>query len=233
VQKALQHSSFKDPFPAPFALVSLVLPPLPSLPAFDPERWLFCLTLPVLPSPSKHSAECHLVRSKSGHLHQNEPPPPASGTCTSSPHLFDWFQSFQESRFHLQIGFLGLVEESPAISTATAYVPYAQLGGRPSLSHDVLFCWPLPSSVYSWASRQISWVCSEFNMKNVDGGFCLFQSPTRDYVSISWLLDLTLEEGLELEQFKIYFETYRPQLCETLLRSQKFLVQCTLSGFLL
>ena len=137
------------------------------------------------------------------------------------------------SRFHLQIGFLGLVKESPTISTATAYVPYAQLGGRPSLSHDVLFCWPLPSSAYSWASRQISWVCSELNMKNVDKGFCLFQSPARDYVSISWLLDLTLEEGLELEQFKIYFETYRPQLCETLLRSQKFLVQCTLSGFLL
>lgn len=136
------------------------------------------------------------------------------------------------SRFHLQIGFLGLVVESPAISTATAYVPYAQLGGRPSLSHDVLFCWPLPSSAYSWASRQISWVCNELNMKNVDKGFCLFQSPTRDYVSISWLLDLTLEEGLELEQFKIYFETYRPQLCETLLRSQKFLVQC-MSGFLL
>ena len=162
MQKALQHSSFKDPFAAPFALVSLVLPPLPPLAAFDPERpWLFCLTLLVLPSPSKHAAQCHLVRSKSGHLHQNEPPPPASGTCASSSHLFDWFQSFQaclESRFHLQIGFLGLVVEFPVISTATAYVANAQLRGRPSLSHDVLFCWPSPSSAYSWASRQISWV---------------------------------------------------------------------------
>ena len=135
------------------------------------------------------------------------------------------------SRFHLQIGFLGLVVESPAISTATAYVPYAQLGGRPSLSHDVFFCWPLPSSAYSWASRQISWVCSELNMKHVDKGFCLFQSPARDYVSISWLLDLTLEEGLELEQFKIYFETYRPQLWKLCFDPKRFSSSACCQGF--